>query len=310
MREAGVSYQDLQDWKQQTTAFSSMTATHAAAASRCRTRRRAGTLSRARRSPGTCSPCSACRPLLGRHFNPEDDRAGAEPVVILSDDVWAAATTAIAASSAAASRVNGRPHTVVGVMPPKFSFPENQKVWIPLAPIAEKDPRTSRYLFTFGRMKPGVDLARARADWRRWRRPLAAQYPDDQRGLERHRAAADRRIHSGRRAAGVVDDDGRGDAGVADRVRECRQPDAGARLGTAARILGEGRARRRPRAHGQAAADRMRAARSRLGAARHRDRVPRRAGCSTARCRRATCPTTSTGRSAGASSPTRSRSPR
>ena len=155
-------------------------------------------------------------------------------------------------------------------------------------------------------MKPGVDLARARADMASMAATTAAQYPDDERGLERHRAAADRRIHSRRRAAGAADDDGRGDAGVADRVRECRQPDAGARIGTAARVFGEGRARCRPRAHGEAAADRMRVARPCLGAARHRASPTSACGCSTARSLRVTCPTTSTGRSAAASLPTRS----
>ena len=33
-------------------------------------------------------PALGVPPALGRHFNPEDDRTGAEPVVMLSDDVW------------------------------------------------------------------------------------------------------------------------------------------------------------------------------------------------------------------------------
>ena len=187
-------------------------------------------------------------PALGRHFNQDDDRAGAEPVVILSDDVWVRRYNSDRGIIGRAVTLNGRPHTVVGVMPPKFSFPENQKVWIPLAPIAEKDPRTSRYLFTFGRMKPGVDLARARADMAAMAATTAAQYPTTSEGWSATAAADDRRVHSRRCAAGAADDDGRGDAGVADRVRECRQPDAGARVGTAARVLGAG-PRSAPGAH-------------------------------------------------------------
>jgi putative ABC transport system permease protein len=73
--------------------------------------------------------------------------------------------------------LNGSPHTVIGVMPPKFAFPENQKVWIPLAPVAEKEPRTNRSLFTFARLKPGADLARARADVAQLAATTAAQFP-------------------------------------------------------------------------------------------------------------------------------------
>lgn len=60
-------------------------------------------------------------------------------------------------------------------MPPKFSFPENQKAWIPLRPIA--DQRSSRSLFTIGRMKPGVDLAQARSEVSSIAGTLAREYP-------------------------------------------------------------------------------------------------------------------------------------
>jgi putative ABC transport system permease protein len=180
VREAGVSYQNLQDWKRQTTAFSSIAATSG----------RSITLSDGaepeRYSGATVTwdlfSMLGVPPALGRHFSQEDDRAGAEPVVILSDDVWIRRYNGDRGIIGRAVTLNGRPHTVVGVMPPKFSFPENQKVWIPLAPIAEKEPRTSRYLFTFGRMKPGVDLARARADVASMAATSAAQYPTTNEG--------------------------------------------------------------------------------------------------------------------------------
>jgi putative ABC transport system permease protein len=175
VREAGVSYPNLRDWRLQTTAFSSIAATAV----------RSITLSdgaEPERYTGAAItwdlfPLLGVPPALGRHFNPDDDRAGAEPVVILSDDVWRRRYNGDRGVVGRSVTVNGKPHTVVGVMPPKFSFPENQKVWIPLAPIAENDPRTARNLFTFGRMKPGVDLARARADLASMAATLSSQYP-------------------------------------------------------------------------------------------------------------------------------------
>ena len=73
--------------------------------------------------------------------------------------------------------VNGRPHTVSGVMPVGFSFPENQKIWIPLGPSAETEARTARYLFTFGRLKPGVTIDQAREELKAITASLATQYP-------------------------------------------------------------------------------------------------------------------------------------
>ena len=95
-------------------------------------------------------PILGVQPVLGRHFRADDDRPGAEPVVMLSHEVWQRRYQGDPNIIGRSVTVNGRPHTVVGVMPIGFSFPENQKIWIPLGPTAESEPRTSRYLFTFG----------------------------------------------------------------------------------------------------------------------------------------------------------------
>lgn len=175
IREAGVSYQSLQDWKRQTSALSAIMAVSG----------RTITLadgSEAERFEGAAItwdlfPTLGTPPALGRQFTPQDDRAGAEPVVMISDDVWRRRYNGDPAIIGRPVSVNGRPHTIVGVMPPGFRFPENMRVWIPLAPVAEQEPRSNRSLFAFARMKPGVDLARARADVAAMAATTAAQFP-------------------------------------------------------------------------------------------------------------------------------------
>ena len=175
IREAGVSYRSLQDWKRQTTALSAIMAVSG----------RTITLAdgaEAERFEGAAItwdlfPTLGTPPALGRQFTPQDDRAGAEPVVMISDDVWRRRYNGDPAIIGRPVSVNGRPHTIVGVMPPGFRFPENMRVWIPLAPVAEKEPRGNRGLFAFARMKPGVDLARARADVAAMAATTAAQFP-------------------------------------------------------------------------------------------------------------------------------------
>ncbi|MDO8677341.1 MAG: ABC transporter permease [Acidobacteriota bacterium] len=175
VRDQGLSYQSLRDWKTMTTTLSSITAISG----------RSITLSdgaEPERYPGGAItwdlfPMLGVPPALGRHFNQEDDRTGAEPVVILSDDVWRRRYNSDPSIIGRGVMLNGRPHTVIGVMPPKFSFPENHKVWIPLTPLAEMNPRSNRDLFAFGRMKPGVDLTRARADVASMATTLAQRYP-------------------------------------------------------------------------------------------------------------------------------------
>jgi putative ABC transport system permease protein len=180
IREGAMSYQTLRDWKAQTTAFSAIVATSG----------RGITLSdgaEPERYSGAAITWDlfstlGVPPALGRHFSPEDDRSGAEPVTILSDDVWRRRYNGDAGIVGRRVILNGRPHTVVGVMPPKFSFPENQKVWIPIGPTGEKEPRSNRSLFTLARMKPGVDLARARADAAAMAATTAAQFPATNEG--------------------------------------------------------------------------------------------------------------------------------
>ena len=175
IRFGDVSYQNLQDWKRQTTAFSAivaLTGRSIALSDGVEPERYAGGV-----VTWDLFPTLGVPPALGRHFNQDDDRAGAEPVVILSDEVWTRRYHGDRGIIGRSITLDGRPHTVVGVMPPKFNFPENQKVWVPVGPEAEKEPRSRRYLFTIARMKPGVDLARARADVAAMAANLAAQYP-------------------------------------------------------------------------------------------------------------------------------------
>ena len=67
-------------------------------------------------------------------------------------------------SSGAAINVNGRPHTIIGVMPPRFAFPETQRLWVPIAEYGEKMSRDERSLQVFARLKPGVTVDQASTD--------------------------------------------------------------------------------------------------------------------------------------------------
>jgi putative ABC transport system permease protein len=122
-------------------------------------------------------------PQLGRDFRPDDDRQGAEPVVLLSDDLWKRRYNGDRSIVGRAILVNSRPHTVIGVMPPRFRFPENQYLWLPLAEfVYAPKPRDQRGLETFARLKDGVTLDQARADADAVTASLAEAFPDTNKG--------------------------------------------------------------------------------------------------------------------------------
>jgi len=101
------------------------------------------------------------RPILGRDFLESDDQPNAPGVAIISHVLW---TTRYHSDPDVIGRgvtINGAAHTIVGVMPPNFAFPENQRLWIALQPTLFKDARDRRYVFTFARLRRDITPARA-----------------------------------------------------------------------------------------------------------------------------------------------------
>jgi putative ABC transport system permease protein len=121
-------------------------------------------------------------PALGRDFRPADDRIGAERVVMLSDEIWRLRYNADPGIIGRAISINGFPHSVIGVMPPRFMFPETQRLWVPLAPYFESLSRDVRALSVFVRLKPGVSREQATTDLEGLAAGLAVSYPKENEG--------------------------------------------------------------------------------------------------------------------------------
>ena len=90
----------------------------------------------ARRVSHELFPLLGMSPQLGRDFTADDDRARRRTGRPASPTIsGSAATTRIPSIVGRAIQVNSRPHTVIGVMPPRFRFPENQYLWLPLVRV-------------------------------------------------------------------------------------------------------------------------------------------------------------------------------
>ena len=78
-------------------------------------------------------------PVVGRTIQPTDIRADgdAEPVVVLSHRLWLRLFEGSPVALGRTLRLNGRPHTIVGVMPPRFGWYGNEGFWLPLSPGAD-----------------------------------------------------------------------------------------------------------------------------------------------------------------------------
>ena len=124
------------------------------------------------------------RPILGRGFEPGDDRAGAEPVVLLGYDLWRDRYSASPTIVGQTIRANGVQRTVIGVMPEKFAFPIREALWTPLTVESPATPRgTGPNHQVIARLKPGVGLEQAKAQANTIAAQLASEFPATNRGV-------------------------------------------------------------------------------------------------------------------------------
>jgi len=127
-------------------------------------------------------PLIGVAPIAGQGFTEAMDRPGAEGAVLISHAVWR--DRYHFDSNAVGRRVllNGLPAVIVGVMPEHFAFPNNQRLWVPLAPVASRALRTQRDLWIFGRLAPGATFDTARAELSTKAAQLSSQYPETNNG--------------------------------------------------------------------------------------------------------------------------------
>jgi putative ABC transport system permease protein len=125
----------------------------------------------------TLFPVLGVQPVLGRNFEAADDRIGAEPVVMLSDEIWTTRYQRDPSVVGRAISINGTAHTVIGVMPPRFAFPETHKLWVPITRYVANQARDERGLQVFAKMRPGATHEEVRSELGALGTRLAQAYP-------------------------------------------------------------------------------------------------------------------------------------
>jgi hypothetical protein len=169
--EGSISYPNFLDWQRDNHSFESMAAYRWAN----------GTITGvgqpenvpARCISATFFPILGVNPILGRNFNADDDRPGADPTVLISEGLWQRKFGSEPAVIGKRLVVGGTGRTIVGVIPASFRL----KIWnfrtsdlyVPIG--EEQDERFFKRDAQWGMdaialLKPGVTLAQARETWR------------------------------------------------------------------------------------------------------------------------------------------------
>jgi putative ABC transport system permease protein len=131
------------------------------------------------------------QPLIGREFRREDELPDNNQVVILSHGLWLRRFNSDPNVVGRVVTLSGRPFTVVGVGPQGLqhvggdyrSMPHGESVdaWWPVA-LRPQAGRGAHFLNAVGRLKPGVSVAQAEADFNVIAERLAQQFPNSNQG--------------------------------------------------------------------------------------------------------------------------------
>jgi predicted permease len=140
----------------------------------------------------TIFPVFGVHPRLGRDFTGREDQSGNDQVVILADSLWRRRYRADPAIVGRKILLDGKPYEVVGVLPPSFHFPHQEKsaaaslgegleVYKPLGydPGDLKVHMGDFNYWTTARLRPGVSAARAQAELDVVQAAISKQLPGD-----------------------------------------------------------------------------------------------------------------------------------
>jgi putative ABC transport system permease protein len=121
------------------------------------------------------------RPALGRDFRSEEVAPGRENVVLLSHDLWQRRFGADPKAVGSEIRLDGRPHTVIGVMPASMDYTLfDEELWVPVAFTPERlAMHDEHYLTVLARLDSGVTLPRAEEEITGLARWLETTYPKE-----------------------------------------------------------------------------------------------------------------------------------
>ncbi|MGO8732033.1 MAG: ABC transporter permease [Terriglobia bacterium] len=141
-------------------------------------------------------------PLLGREFSPTDD----PHVVLLSYELWHRRFGGDAGIIGKPIHLEGSAYTVLGVLPPHFSFPPQRwegtpQVFVPVIPNPDRGWHSLRVI---GRLAPGITEQQARAEMNGICARLAQAYTDTNRDLGVVVNSLNQEVVGGVRQTGLV----------------------------------------------------------------------------------------------------------
>ncbi len=148
-----------------------------------------------RMTPNTLSVLRAA-PAIGRDLSEADALPGAPPVALIGHRVWEGRFRSDPNIAGTTVRLDGTPTTIIGVMPPKFGFPEAHEIWMPAAVTLPVKRGQGLSFAAIGRLRDGITLERAQSEMAAIGKQLAETYPENKDTIVRASRFIDEMIPS------------------------------------------------------------------------------------------------------------------
>ncbi len=126
-------------------------------------------------------------PQLGRTFSEEEEKAGGPQAVIISDRLWQRVFNRDPEVLGRAVKFHDQSFTVVGVMPPEMTSPQDTDAWFSIMRRINSGTWQERanhpMLYVWGRLKPRVSIEQARNEMKTIAARLEHTYPDSNKNV-------------------------------------------------------------------------------------------------------------------------------
>jgi len=120
----------------------------------------------------------ALQPAIGRWFSAEEAKPGSAAAVLISNTFWQNNYSGDPGVIGKTLRIFDRSLPIVGVMPPRFSAPDESDIWFPANTIfPETASRSAHNYQVLARLKPGVTVEQANAEMTTIGNRLEKAYP-------------------------------------------------------------------------------------------------------------------------------------
>jgi len=180
--QSNMSVPDITDWKQQSQSFEQIAGFVAGVGVFLST----GDEVERVRAAGVSAeffPVFRTNAINGRALQADDFQPGRnQPVAVIGHALWQRRFGG--STDAVNSKVimNNNSVTIVGVMPPGFTYPQNAEVWVPGVFDPASEPRDNRFVSVVTRLKPNVSIAQAQADLDTINQRLSQTYAETNTG--------------------------------------------------------------------------------------------------------------------------------